>query len=566
MNDLTPQTIAMRDPQDVMRLDRMGSFHQSRLSFMRVLLRRMKAEGWQFFRPEWEVNAHGEGHAVYTAKARDRAYSLVAFAHDLPADMRSDRVIATAWDATFVLFDGVPERTDIERLRDNVPKQEAGRVGESVLTLSRANRSVRLWDHVVDALAKGRQPVAALIDSVGYLMRTTAVYGSAKFGSADRAVIAKRPELSAPFQAEMLTVYLIRTFVMDLVEHMARAKNPAAIKLDPNVKRRFGIGNSTGLGMAPFLLNHPKLIHKWIAAREWALAEVRGLARASDAEIAVFRDYVTRAERNGLEWTSEHPIQQAKLVQLRADLAALQTHLATKDFSTPRPWDAIWVWAEGALGLEGQEQLAALLLEPYGALIDGASASMSTDETPDRIEGQMQTDAVAALIEQIHPRALQTDWDAPEACARVWYTSAEKLEPRLGERATEDLDAYAHALCPAHDAAKLHAALAGETGTIAAFVLRHPAHRHTVRRLQLAAKYPYSEIRDNTTHADMAPIDLLRAKLSFFGATRFDPRSDRWLRITMFQNAPYPDELASACPDGWTYPPLPERTPPDHVP
>lgn len=558
MRQQEPQRIAMRDPQDVMRLDRLGSFHQSRLSFMRVLLRRMKREAWQFFRPEWAVDARGEGHAVYAVKARDRAYSLVAFAHDLPAEMRSDRVIATAWDATFVLFDGVPLPADIADLRDNVPRQEAGRVTEKALTLSRANRSVRLWDHVVEALANGHQPDAALIDSVGYLMRTTAVYGSAKFGTADRAVIEVRPELNAPFQAEMLTVFLIRTFVMDLVEHMARAKNPAAAKLDARLKRRFGIGNSTGLGMAPFLVNHPKLIHNWIAAREWALAEVRGLAWASDSEVATFRDFVTRAERNAQEWTSAHPIQQAKLAQLRADMAALQAHLTAKDFTAPHPWDALWLWAEGTLGLEGQEQLAALVLEPYGPLIDEASASMAADETPERIDGQMDVATLRALIEHIHPRALQTDWDAPEACARVWYTSAEKLEPRLGERAEEDLDAYAHALCPAHDAAKLHAALANETGPVAAFLLRCPEHRHTVRRLQLTATHPYAEIRDNTIHADMAPIDLLRAKLSFFGATRFDPRSDRWLRITMFQNAPYPDELAHADPDGWSYPALPD--------
>lgn len=558
MKQPDPKTIAMRDPQEVMRLARMGSMHQSRLSFMRVLLRRMKAEAWQFTRPEWQVNDRGEGHAVYTAHAGDRAYSLVAFAHDLPAEMRSDRVIATAWDATFVLFDGVPTARDIEDLRGNVPKQEAGRVSQKVLTLSRANRSVRLWDHVVNALAQGQQPDAAKIDDVGYLMRTTAVYGSAKFGAADRAVIAARPELSAPFQAEMLTVYLIRTFVMDLVGHMALVQNPAAASLDPGLKRRFGIGNSTGLGMAPFLVNHPKLIHNWIAAREGALAQVRGLARASDASVAAFVNVVNRAAINAQEWQSAHPIQRAKLAELRADMAALQAHLAGFDFAQFRPWDVLWRWAEAHLGLEGQEQLASLLLEPHGALVDEAAQDMAADETPERIDGAMDIAQVRTLIERIHPRALTTDWDAPEACARVWYTSAEKLEPRLGERAEEDLDAYAQALCPSHDAAKLHAALAQETGPIATFLLRAPEHRHTVRRLQLAATHPYAEIRDNTTHAEMAPIDLLRAKLSFFGATRFDPRSDRWLRITMFQNAPYPDELAGADPDGWSYPSLPQ--------
>ena len=36
---------------------------------------------------------------------------------------------------------------------------------------------------------------------------------------------------------------------------------------------------------------------------------------------------------------------------------------------------------------------------------------------------------------------------------------------------------------------------------------------------------------------------MLRLKLSFFGALKFDPRSDKWLRICMFQGAPLPNEL-----------------------
>jgi hypothetical protein len=79
--------------------------------------------------------------------------------------------------------------------------------------------------------------------------------------------------------------------------------------------------------------------------------------------------------------------------------------------------------------------------------------------------------------------------------------------------------------------------------SIAGFLLAHPRHRHTVRRVQALVSHPYAEIRDNLIAADMLPIDLLRCKLSFFGATKFDPRSDRWVRICMYQDAPYPHEM-----------------------
>ena len=151
-----------------------------------------------------------------------RTYSLVCFAHDLPPEQRSDRVIAEAWDSTFALFDGVPDSRDIERLSQDVPKQEAGRVTNREICLSRANRSGRLFEYVIDCLSSGQQPDREQIDTVGYVMRTTAVYGSGKFGAADHEAIADRPEFAGTFQAEMLTVFLIRTFVLDLIEHMAR--------------------------------------------------------------------------------------------------------------------------------------------------------------------------------------------------------------------------------------------------------------------------------------------------------------------------------------------------------
>ncbi|MGI9356884.1 MAG: hypothetical protein ACR2PF_17210, partial [Rhizobiaceae bacterium] len=102
-----------------------------------------------------------------------------------------------------------------------------------------------------------------------------------------------------------------------------------------------------------------------------------------------------------------------------------------------------------------------------------------------------------------------------------------------------------HAL--SHFIAALRADLVGwdESQTMAEFLAYHPQHRHMVRRVQLIAHHPYGEVRDNLLDAKMRPIDLLRCKLSFFGASRFDPRSDRWTRITLFAGTPCADELTT---------------------
>ncbi len=285
--------IEMRPASQVMRLKRMGSFHQSRLSFMRVLLRRLKNQNWQFDRPIFDINDKGVGVATYRAKGPKRTYTLVAFAHDLPAELRSDRVIAEAWDSTFTLFDGEPTKEDIERLSKNVPLQEAGRVSEYEISLSRANRSVRLFEYVTECLSKGQQPEISEIEKVGYLMRTTAVYGSSKFGACDRDKWADREEFSGSFQPELLSVWLTRAYANDMVEHMAKVRGGKnAVTIDPEVRRHFGVGNSTGLGMAPFLINHPALIHAWINGRETAIGLIRALPTAALEKIKKFENLV----------------------------------------------------------------------------------------------------------------------------------------------------------------------------------------------------------------------------------------------------------------------------------
>jgi hypothetical protein len=378
-------------------------------------------------------------------------------------------------------------------------------------------------------------------------VRTTAVYGSGKFGAADRLTIAERPEVSAPFQAELLSVWLIRAFALDLVEHIAAARGgDSAVVIEPDLRRRIGVGNSTGLGMAPFLINHPALLNNWMMAREEAIARVRSLARAEPAAIEDFRRHFERARFNVSQWHSEHPIQLEKLRALNADLEKMAAYIERESLAGDHPWDRFYRWAEQQLSLEGQEQLVSLLLEPYGELVDDLTQCMDADEHLSFfIDGSMPLARLREILETQCQWALAVDYDDPANCARFWYTSAEKLEPRVGERFDEPGAEYELPLAVGRDMQRLHSTLAAAPADMstAEFVLAHPEHRHTVRRVQNLAKHPYAEIQDNVIAADMLPIDILRCKLSFFGATKFDPRSDRWVRICMFQDAPFPHEL-----------------------
>jgi|TARA_B110000196_G_scaffold63015_1_gene52668 hypothetical protein len=550
-------SVKLRDPSEVMKLSRMGNFHQSRLSFMRILMRKLRDENWNFKKIKFDINKKGVGHAVYSAVGPVNTYSLVAFAHDLPDDKRSDRVIADAWDATFTLFDGVPTNEDIERLAKNVPFQEVGRISENELCLSRANKSVRLWDHVISSLSNGRQPEIEQIDSVGYLMRTTAVYGSGKFGAVDRDFVSDRTELAAPFQSELLSVFMIRWFVLDLVNHMAMLKNPEKfVSLDSNLAHRLGIGNSTGLGMAPFLLNHPTLLNNWILARETALSRVRSIHSSSVEENKLFLELFEKSCSLMQLWRSDHPLQIQKLKELGNDLELLKVHLKDLDLRSQFPWNQLYHWTSENLSLEGQELIVSLMMEPYGGIVDELSSTMS-DNTKSyvKINGLKTVGEIRMQLRDAYSWIFKIDWEKKEANARAWYVSQEKLEPRLGERFSEPVEDYEQPLSPARDAYRLSKDLNqfDDDMLMANFLMQKPEHRHTIRRLQIVLERPYAEIQDNTIGSELLPIDMLRCKLSFFGAIHFDPKSDRWVRICMFKGAPYPDQMSSSVSDYWCY-------------
>jgi hypothetical protein len=510
------------------------------------------------------VDDKGVGVAVYAAHGPENTYSLVCFANDLAPEKRSDRVIATEWDATFTLFDGVPGTDDISRLAVNVPKQEAGHCMQSELVLARANRSVRLFDHVADRLAEGRQPDQALIDAVGYLMRTTAVYGNGKFGISDRDRICHRPEFKAAFRAELLAVWLIRAFTVDIVEHIAAARGGAsAVKMHPELRRRLGVGNSTGLGMAPFLIIHPALIHSWILARETALARVRNLPESDPEIVNGFSSLISRMMLGVESWNTTDPRQQDRVQELKTDLFKLMHYVRAPGLKSRYPWNRLVQWSEQALSLEGQELVVSLVIEPHGELVDDLADTMAIDEAQYfPIDGAQTVSRVIEDIRRDYSWALEIDYSDREQCARFWYVSEEKLEPRVGERFEEPGAHREHPLSYGRDIAALYEKLtayleqAGGEEKIAAFLLAFPGHRHSIRRVQIAAKLPYAEIQDNLISANMVPVDLLRCKLSFFGANKFDPKSDRWVRINMYQHAPFPDEFESMEADDWIYPPL----------
>ena len=547
--------INLRDPKEIMKLSRLGSFHQSKLSFLRSFLQEFK--DWDYNKDLFDLNEEGHGTAIYSFKKNNKIYSLICFSNKIKDEERSDRVIATKWDTAFTLHDGLPSKLDIERLKKNVPKQEVGRLSYKELTLSRANKSVRLFDYVVDCLSKGYQPDKKYLFNIGYLYRTTAVYGSGKFGLADRFRIKDREEICGPFRLEMMLVYLVRQFTFDQVNHIAKSKNPRnAVELNKDICRGLGIGNSTGLGMAPFIVNHPTLLNNWILARETALKKIREIKFIKKEESDLFINYLKKSILNVKTWNTDSEFQRNKIKNLHSDLNKFIKNWDNGNFKNKDYlFNNIYLWCEEKLGEECLEYIVSMMMEPFSEIVEPLIKKMSSNEDKYfTIPTNRTLKDLKQIIEEKYSDILKIDFEKKENNKNFWFISKNKEEPRIADRFDNIGSDLEQPLAIARDINSLYKKiLTFKSGTpISQFLIENNDLRHVVRRVFIIEKFPYSEIQDNTIGSKLMPIDMLRLKLSFFGAVKFDPKSDKWLRICMFQGAPLPEELKNSK-DNWVY-------------
>ena len=547
--------INLRDPKKIMKLSKLGCFHQSKLSFLRSFLKEFKT--WKYNRDLFDLDENGFGRAVYSFSKNKRIYSLICFANKIDDNERSDRVIATKWDAAFTLHDGIPSKNDLDRLSENVPKQEVGRMSYKELTLSRANKSVRIFDHVVDSLSNGRQPDKSKISEVGYLYRTTAVYGSGKFGLADRFRIKNRNEIFGPFRLEMMLVYLVRQFTFDQVNHIAKYKNPKkAIKLDNDICRNLGIGNSTGLGMAPFIVNHPTLLNNWISARENVLKKIREIKVVEKKSEDIFKNCLKKSLKNISSWTTDSEFQKRKILSLNEDLIKFAKFLDENPlFQSEYPFNEIYLWSEKNLKDECIEYIVSMMMEPFDEIVEPYVYKMSSEEDKFfTIPASRTIQDLRRILEEKYSDILKIDFSKKESNQNFWFISKNKEEPRLADRFHDNGSELEQPLAIARDINELYSRISNVKNSlkVGKFLLENNDLRHVVRRAFIIEKFPYAEIQDNTIGSELVAIDMLRLKLSFFGAVKFDPRSDKWLRISMFQGAPLPEDLNSFN-DQWVY-------------
>ena len=527
---------------------------------MRTLIRRIFREKWSIIPTIFDLDEQGYGTVVYTIKAKHHTYSFVLFSDYLDDDERNDRVIAEKWDLTMTLCIGEVNDQQIAQMKENVPKQEAGRVNANMIVLARGNKSSRNFNYVVNTLAAGQQPSMDKLANVGYLYRTTAVYGSGKFGMADWAKVESQcPDFARPFSAEMFTCYILRQFSLDQAERLAKIKSPeTAVPLADHIKRYIGIGNSTGLGMAPYLIRHPKLLSQWVLAREIALSQVVNQGEVNQQKLNQLDNIISKVLQHISETNIPDEIQQQRNKSLYLELEHVQRWLLNNENSLT-DWQSLINFVETNSSMETQEMLNSLLLELYPELVDDLEEELVVDECY-QVQPEMSLSELKQIIENKYAWALSIDFNQPESEYFFWYRSEEKMEPRLGQRSVdsgEDKEmplTIARLVRHCYDRICTDIEQHSTDDLVAYFLLRHADMNGIVKRIQTMSKDYYGDIQGNLADKNMLPLDLLRCKLSFFGVSKFDPKSKLWVRNTMFQGAPILSDIDKPFADDWYFP------------
>jgi hypothetical protein len=176
------------------------------------------------------------------------------------------------------------------------------------------------------------------------------------------------------------------------------------------------------------------------------------------------------------------------------------------------------------------------------------------------VQPEMSLFELKQIIENKYDWALKIDFSQPGAEFYFWYRSEDKMEPRLGQRTVEPGEENQMPLTIARLVRQCYDRLCAEikqysaNDLVAYLLIRQPDMNGIVKRIQTMSKDYYGEIQGNLADEHMLPLDLLRCKLSFFGVSKFDPKSKLWVRNTMFQGAPILSDIGKPFDDDWYFP------------
>lgn len=552
--------------------ERLSAQKPTRVSFARLLLSKMIRERWSIYPVSVDLDEDGRGRLVYRIRTAERDLHVLVLSDKLPREEQSDRAIATRWDMALALIEGELTDERAERIFDAPPRDggsgadpRLGRVDALTLLWVCANRSSRIFDHTVDALAAGRQPDPDMIASASYIVRGINYVANGMMGTRMIDEYEEDHPLRSPYFAQMLGCYIVREVSCDLVDAIARRRSRHSATMSQELRSFVGVGNSTGVGLGLMINRHPILMDGWIRVRETALALSKARpvdAIAADRFLAVLDRCIRYREEDPTDpgfFTPSTTI--ASELQHARDLALEYRAVGTMaGESSAEPWRQLCDLTEAHLSPESQETLNSLIIELYPEIAEQLAPHQMIDEAYDVVP-EMSVAELRDLVASEYGWAM--DWDLGAEGERhwLWYRTAAGGEPRVTPASGADDETgrnVALDLIGEIQALVREVSSADPNEPVGLMVTRRPRLRAITERVQSAAGLRYHSPIMNMLARDFVPINLGRFVLwALKGMEKPSPRNDIWIRGVMMQGTPTSQQIAAGTTDDWVYPPRP---------
>ncbi len=550
-------TPTLRPASYVMSPECAGAAFPTALSFSRSFFRRMIRENWRMYVVRLDLDAEGRGDALYRLTGVGQDFHLLIVSTIFPQNQKVDRSFGINWDVSAALCQGVWNLEREAKLKPEIPKQYLGRYDHDTLCFTRGNRSERIFDDVVEALAGGNQPDPATMASVGYVFRTTAFAGNGMFGMHPYDSMPLDHPLGEPYHLQMAAAFMLREFVFDLIDHLARARSAVAVALDPSIKRYLGLGNSAGQGLIPFIANHPHIMHRWCLTREEAIAEAMNRPAnsvACDVEKLLDKaiSYFTEDPRDGNGIFTSYST-------LAAELQTVRQRLMANTGPVVGDWRGRLDLAQVGLSPETCEVMNTILLEVNPEIVARFETGFRAAETFD-IDPAMTIEEIDKLVTERYawtkpPSLVDHGWTS-----NFWYHPEEAPdEPRRGRRGIAPEREFESKMDVVLGLERLRAAIKAPCPhtNVAELLATRPELRSLVSRIQSTADMDYAELRQSYVAADYTPFAGERLLLSFYGMEKLDPRPPRSVKGAFLQGAPLAMDIFEGRDGEWPFPLIP---------
>lgn len=563
---LSEEPPRMRAASVLMQPARLAALQPCRISASRALMVRALREKWKISRLTFDLDEKARGSALYRIETPGWVFDFPVFSFEYSPEGRTGRIIGRSWDMMAALVEGPMSQADIAKTREELPKLYEGRATPRTLIWCRSNRSSRAFNHTLECLAAGRQPDIGTLGQVCYLMRNTGLDGNGTFGTRSFRTLEDNHPLRQALAAQMLCAYMMRVFAEDLVNHLARCRSPQAVPLARSIARYLGVGNGSALGLVLYVNNHPRLVDRWLTAREQALAAAKALPVEKQspllARLLSFIDHAIRFRREDHIRYDYLPASEriAKDLDLiREAVGALERMGTVAGRQVPYPLAALCDSLEPQVHAEALEVLHSLMIELVPEIADRLAETLVVDEeTVSR--PHMKIARLRDILHSNYRWALEMDLANPESRRYVWYKSENAEEPRRGP--WEEVEwAFNLGLDVPQLVQALDAAIASRDpqNSTARLLLERPDLRNFITRVQALDGLHYHSPMMNMMGEDFVPIEIVRMmNVAFHGIDKTRDYLRRNLRGVLFHGAPLPDEIAAGASEDWFWPAEPQ--------